>query len=102
MPEVRTIKRKIYAAVLLVLAILCGVSARNTQKAADPEKADGYVYVVKDYNGMVAVFRTGSNLPDEVLDCPLDSLPPEEVQRLKEGIPVSNEQELQKLIEAFD
>ena len=89
-------------AILLVLVLLCGFSIRNAQKAADPERADGFAYMVKEYDGMVAVFRGGSNLPDEILDCPLDSLPPEEIQRVKEGIPVSSEQELQKLIEAFD
>ena len=102
MPEVSKIKRKIIAAVLLAAAILGGISARNAQKAADPQRADGCAYVVKEYNGMIAVFQNGSNLPDEILDCPLDSLPPEEVQRLKNGIPVFSEQELQKLIEAFD
>lgn len=99
----RTIKRKIFAASLVALALIGGAAAHSAQqKAADPNGADGYAYWIKDYHGKVAVFQNGNDRPEEILDCPLDSLPQEEVQRVKEGIPALDETELQHLIEAFD
>ena len=99
----RTIKRKKFTVILLTLTLIGGAAARFAQqKTADPNGADGFAYVIKEYNGSVAVFRNGGDRPEEILDCPLDSLPQEEIQRLKNGIGVSSEDELQRLIEAFD
>lgn len=99
----RTIKRKAFAALLIALLFLCGAAAQHAQrKAAGPNGADGLTYVIKAYHGRVAVFENGSDRPKEILDCPLDSLPPEEMQRLEQGITAADEKELQRLIEAFD
>ncbi len=99
----RTIKRKAFAAILIALTLICGAAARSVQqKTAGSSGTDGFAYVIKDYNGRVAVFQNGSDRPEEILDCPLDSLPQEEALRVRNGIPVSDEAQLQRLIEAYD
>ncbi|HBL41206.1 MAG TPA: hypothetical protein DDY98_06410 [Ruminococcaceae bacterium] len=95
-----TLKQRLL--LFLVLTVCIGFAVFGTQKAADSKQADGCVYWIKEYNGMVAVFETDSQMPQEVLDCPINSLPTEEAERIQSGIPVSSEEELQQLIEAFD
>ena len=69
----------------------------------DREKVTvGYQYIVKEYNGKIAIFDYETAVPVEILDCPLSSLPADEAEKLKSGINVATEAELQQLIEAFD
>lgn len=58
-------------------------------------------YIMRDYNGKVAVFREGANTPDEVFDVFTNSLPPDEHERLINGITIQGDEELQKMIEAY-
>lgn len=90
------------AFLFLSLAVCIGFSAFGIQKAVRSEQADGYVYWIKEYNGKVAVFENNAQQPQEILDCPLDSLPNEEIKRIQNGIPVSSPEELQQWIEAYD
>lgn len=99
----RTIKRKATAALLAALIIVGGCAARTAQqKAAGSDEAGGTAYVIKAYHDRVAVFEKGNGRPEEILDCPLDSLPQDVVQKLEQGITAADEKELQRLIEAFD
>lgn len=59
-------------------------------------------YIVREFEGNVAVFKTGSDLPFQVLDCKIKNLPPDAAEALATGIEVSGEDELQKIIEAYD
>ena len=59
-------------------------------------------YVIKEYNGCVAIFSVNGDSPIEVLDCKIKNLPPDAAQALVTGIKVSGEDELQKIIEAYD
>lgn len=76
---------------------------RNEKNISDSElSAVGYKYTVKEYNGNVAVFSFGNTYPIEVLECPVNSLPDDEAQKLSVGIDIKTEEELQQLIEAYD
>lgn len=96
----------VLSAVILVSALALAVN--TIQSPYENNEADSnsvtvsYKYTVKDYNGKVAVFSYGSSYPIEILDCPLNSLPADEAARLFEGINITDESQLQALIEAYD
>ncbi|MBQ2774369.1 MAG: hypothetical protein IJF40_00575 [Clostridia bacterium] len=69
--------------------------------SALPKSQTNAQYVMRDYNGRVAVFRSGEASPDEVFDIFTSSLPKEEYERLMGGIAIQDDKELQKLIEAY-
>ncbi len=91
----------------LTAGIICGAMIktdnRNEKNISDSEfSAVGYKYTLKEYKGNIPVFRFGSISPNEVLECPLKSLPDDEAQKLSAGINIKTEEELQRFIEAYD
>lgn len=60
------------------------------------------MYLIKEYEGNVAIFKNGSDLPSQVLDCKIKNLPPDAKEALATGIKVSTDDELQKYIEVYD
>ncbi|MDR0919240.1 MAG: hypothetical protein LBM93_08335 [Oscillospiraceae bacterium] len=56
-------------------------------------------YVMKDYDGVVAIFRENSELPYQILDYPMYLLSDEDKMAVEEGITVETEQEMKRLIE---
>lgn len=58
-------------------------------------------YIMRDYNGRIAVFVYGEDEPQEVFDVFTSSLPRDEAERVYKGITVEGEEALQKLIEDF-
>ncbi len=102
-------KKNITFPLILIFTVACaailiiGSDLQTEKKITDREKLTvGYQFTVKEYNGKVAVFDYGTATPVEILDCPLSSLPADEASKLKAGINVATETELQQLIEAFD
>lgn len=75
--------------------------ARQTEPAGDTVTA-AVTYILRDWNGQLAVFRKGSGNPDMVYeDVPVAALPPEERQRLQEGVEVLSRAELNRLLEDY-
>lgn len=70
-------------------------TAPTTDAAATP------VAYVGEWEGRLAVFRTGSTTPDEVYDVFVAVLPQADQTALQQRIPVADEEELQKLLEDF-
>lgn len=58
-------------------------------------------YIVKEYNGKIGVFESGSSTPFQVLDIKISRLPPEEQQRLETGITAKDHDELLSIIENY-
>ena len=58
-------------------------------------------YIMRDYNGRIAVFVYGEDEPQEVFDVFTSSLPRGEAERVYKGITVEGDEALQKLIEDF-
>lgn len=93
----------ILAAVVLTASIIFFTSPSAQNKITDGESTTvGYRYTVKSYNGKIAVFEYMHTQPIEILDCPISSLPAKEAEKLNKGIDITNEFELQSIIEAFD
>ena len=70
----------------------------NVSPTQQPEQA---AYMLGEYQGRIASYRTGSTEPMEVFDVYLDSLPTVNQQELLHGIPAQTIQELQRLIEDY-
>lgn len=60
------------------------------------------LYIMKEYNGYLAVFNYGSNAPTEVLSVLITDLPEYDQRELRYGLAIYSEQELQQRIEDFD
>ena len=58
-------------------------------------------YILGEWEGRLAVYRTGESEPDSVLDVYLGLLPPADAQALREGIPVEDQTELNRRLEDF-
>lgn len=72
---------------------------------AEPQNTDTEtnVYIVKEYNGKIAVFLSNSTAPLYVLDDPyVRDLPEYDREMLKNGIIANNNSELIKILEDYD
>lgn len=58
-------------------------------------------YILSEYQGKIAVFRNDDNIPINVFDTYLSTLPQHDRQLIKEGIKANTTDELQQLIEDY-
>lgn len=58
-------------------------------------------YLLGEYEGKLATYSTNSDVPIEVFDVYVSSLPVEDIEEIEEGIYANNEEALQSLIEDF-
>lgn len=73
-------------------------AAEQDTTAPAPQAPHAYVGA---WGGRLAVFRTKGAAPDEVFDVFIASLPASEQEALSAGIPVFDEEELQRLLEDY-
>ena len=92
----------IYLLIIICIFLLPGCTNKSKSKIDKDYITSSQVYVVKEFEGKVAVFQQGNNLPIQILDCIIKDLPPDAVQALTTGIEVNSINELQKIIEAYD
>ncbi len=69
-------------------------------KSAQPPKPD-YQYLLKDYNGKLAVYLPNKKTPETVFDFYLSALPSYDRGQLQMGVPVESYEELVKRIEDY-
>ncbi len=90
--------------VLFVTASFIAIPIIN-QKSADikENQADtpniSLSYIVKDFNGNIAVFEIGANKPFRITEVSTNTLPKVDQERLREGISVTEQNELNALLE---
>ncbi len=65
------------------------------------EPINEYQYILKEFNGKLAVFKKNQIEPEIIFDVIVDSLPEIDVIQLKQGLKIQNEQELNERIEDF-
>jgi len=58
-------------------------------------------YLLGEYEGKLATYSTNSDIPIEVFDVFVSSLPLEDKEEIEEGIYANSEEELQSLVEDF-
>lgn len=72
-----------------------GVSSSQVQSGEQIETP----YTIREYNGNIAVFKGAAEVPEELYEVPVETLPEEDIKNLKNGIKVSDEKQLRRLIE---
>lgn len=74
-------------------------SQESTAQAAAPETPK---YRISVYNGYVAVFLAGYELPCQILETRVDSLPEYDQELLKEGLAARDERELNQMLQDYE
>lgn len=59
-------------------------------------------YILKEFNGLLAIFKTGNNKPIEILDVPLNSLPERDIEKIKNGITANTFSEIITIAEDYE
>ena len=100
------------AAVLLVAVLVLvfyrpaaapPIDSSSTSVTAPSETTRGasLLCVIGEWEGKLAVFQPSGSSPSEVFDVYISSLPEQEQQKLKDGIPVYDEETLAGLLEDY-
>lgn len=87
--------------VLMVLSVTTYVNAPalvDNQNVSTIE----YQYILKEYDGKIAVFYPHKEEPSRVLNIYTQNLPEDDIKRLKNGIDVTNLEQLEQYIADFD
>lgn len=71
----------------------------NTTPTQAEQPTNYQTYIVREYNGMVAVFYNGEDKPFKVTDRYVSALPQQDINDLKQGIQVTNDESLRRLLE---
>jgi hypothetical protein len=83
------------------LAPVSASAAEIAAEAPESEQAPGYMYIIKEHEGRVAVYPAGEAEPEFVLDVLVRYLPDLDRQQMQEGIPVADYDKLVALLEDF-
>lgn len=84
-----------------VLPNLNRVSAEKEDYKSTEEVSIVYEYIIKNFNGNIAVFQNGKLTPFRVTDVSVSSLPLVDQQLLHEGIMIKDEDELTTMLEDY-
>ena len=78
-------------------------SQENILNSASPAAVNGQsVYIVKEYQNVIGIFFEEEEVPFRVIDVPVATLPEADQKMLEEGIRVSDEKSLQRLLEDYE
>lgn len=106
MKKVFIIPAAIFAVLFIISAIRLSYPAKmqdNVTISSVSVARTAPMYILKEHNGALAVFKPNSTAPiRELSDVALNTLPEYDRTLLKTGIKVYSEKELQRLIEDYD
>ena len=74
---------------------------KSAAETGSAQQRTADVFIVKEYDGRVAVFTAGSLSPDKVYDTHVSQLPEYDRNLLIDGILANNKEELRKIIEDY-
>lgn len=72
------------------------------QSAAQSSAASSSYYVIREYNGHIAVYENDSTVPFEEFQTEVDVLPDADQKELEDGIVVNTMTEVRQRVEDFD
>lgn len=93
--------------VALLFALTAVITISGNKKLEQPSieqqvlQSDTQRYILKDYNGRLAVFYETSDVPNEIFEIYTRSLPKEDGEKLKDGILIIGANELSKVLEDY-
>ncbi len=73
-------------------------TAKEEKNTQNKETED---FIIKEYNGSVAVFENGKNLPFKTTETMVADLPTADRELLKKGINVGSPEELSRILEDY-
>ena len=94
-------------AIVLTFAVIFGVgwlfksAGTSGEDAASRKPSLGYEFIMKEYDGKIAVYKAGSNEPIRILDVYIVYLPEADKISLGEGIKIKDQEELNERIQDF-
>lgn len=105
-------KKSLTAVIIMVFAVFLGFALSYVNKSADngisetqkvPVRkiSEGKRYLLKDYEGRLALFDEDPNRPSVIFKVYTDNLPDMDKFKLKEGIYAENYDELLRMIEDY-
>ncbi len=98
--------KKKFIVLSIVTLILLGIiitkeNNRNVYEKSYFAQGQEQYYVLKSYKGRMAVFEGNSDIPEEIFDIFVSSLPEADQRQLNSGIYAVNPDELYKIIEEY-
>lgn len=90
------------AVILAVFSIGLCAAASSVQKEVSSSSSNETYYLLKDYNGTLAIFSSNQVEPIARLDVRTDSLPERDITRLQEGIRADTLEEIYSLAEDYE
>ena len=94
-------EKKSHLFVFLCVILLCFVCVAIWSENKNNEAERNSKYVLSEYEGRIALFENGDEIPKEIYDVMVSALPQEDAERIIQGIIVENESDLQSLIEDY-
>ncbi len=96
-------KKAIIAAALSVLAastVLTGAVnyKKNITDITTVSENDTHKYILKDYNGRIAVYYEGSETPNEIFEIYTRTLPAEDAEKIENGIEINGPDKLSEIL----
>ncbi len=99
---VRLVALAIAVSAVLATGILSFLYLKyGKSEPSTPQPAEEGTYTVGIWEGKLAVFEPSTDYPMKLYDVAVASLPPEEQQKLRAGITVQSDGELQALLEDY-
>ena len=100
-------KKLLAATGLILITCVCAEAIYSAPVSADPppeassEETQSVGYLLRDYNGKIAVFKAGEDKPLKIASTHIASLPKQDAKKLKAGISADTRQELEKALEDY-
>lgn len=89
-------------AAILIISLSAFPAGTSENVGAETENSPAYQYIIKEYNGKVAVFTANSDEPFKITERSISELTEGDRDILKKGIPVYTSAELNKRLEDYD
>lgn len=93
--------------ILSLLILLCCLTIfvlndeRNNAKTVEITTQQEIKYMLKEFNGMLALYENESSQPKEIFNISISSFPEEDIKKLKKGIIINEADELYRLLEDY-
>ncbi len=87
---------------LIAVFVSCFLIFQNTTTVNQTNHQAKQEFLLKEYNGRLALYQIPYDTPKEIYHIYLSTLPETDQIQLKAGIPISGEAELKKYLDDFD
>ena len=99
----KKLKFSLFSAICVLCLATLFVNLNNDIKTYENEEKTNQqeIYTIKEFEGRIAVFKNSDKAPFTVYESYVSLLPPQDRQRLQNGIRVDNTTDLQKILEDY-